>query len=244
MVTISLTSVPGSSIVGLMAGLRVFLAAILLALPLWVTFATPASACTCGHNPLEARVSRADLIVVGTGQGLKLLGPVPAAPPLSPPGQAVVSGGPGESTVAVEEYVKGSGPSTLSLYVASTTVIFDEAGQIVRISGPLTSCAVTPQSGDRFLLFLTQRQDGRYDTDVCAGSVGFDGNDAAVLALIQQIRLILQGPSPTATVNALPRSGAAVDSSAGKSLWPVLAAGGVGLLLSSSALFLLRRPQR
>lgn len=224
-----------------MAGLRLFLAAILLALPLWVVATTPAAACTCAHNPLEARVSRADLIVVGMGQGLQLLGPVPTPPPLSPPGQALVPGGPGESIVAVEEYLKGSGPNKLSLYAASTTVIFDQDGQIVRISGPLTSCTVTPQAGERFLLLLTQRQDGRYDTDVCAGSVGFVSGDAAFLPLIQQIRLVLQGPTPTATVNALPDSGGAAGASGGSSIWPAVAAGGLGILLSSSAFLLFRR---
>ena len=229
----------------MLAACRVFLAALLLVLPIWVVAATPAYACSCLPTTLEERVSRADLIVVGTAGEIQLLGPLPTPEPLSPPSKIQFgSGGPGEVTIAVEENVKGIGPDTLLVFEYNTSVQFGPDGQIHVLPVGGTTCGAFDQLGGRHLLFLGQREDGRYDTSVCSGSTDItSANEASVLARIEQIKQILQGPTPT--VSGFPEAGVAgvgSDDAGDASLWPAVAAGGAGALLASAALFAFRRP--
>ena len=226
----------------MLAACRVILAALLLVLPIWVVAATPAYACSCLPTTLEERVSRADLIVVGTAGEIQLLGPLPTPEPLSPPSKIQFgSGGPGEVTIAVEEYVKGIGPDTLLVFEYNTSVQFGPDGQIHVLPVGGTTCGAFDQLGGRHLLFLGQREDGRYDTSVCSGSTDItSANEASVLARIELIRQILQGPTPT--VSNLPVAGVGAGDAGDASLWPAVAAGGAGALLASAALFALRRP--
>lgn len=205
-----------------MASLRVFLAALLLALPLWVALRTPAHACSCTAPTVQDWVDRVDVIVVGEVQNLSqsaMLNPDPD-----------IDGPLYEMTIGVEEYLKGSGGPTLIL-----------------VSGRATSCDVFGDVGDRFLLGLTRRDDGRYSSISCNAALITPETESDVAAFIGRIREVLllataTSPSPpTATVGALPTAGAGAEGAGGPPAWLVAGAVGAGALLAGTALFGFRR---
>ena len=228
-----------------MAALRLVLAAGFVALPLWVAAHTPAYACTCGVPPLAEQVQATDVIVLGRAEERQIIGPLPTpvgqGTPINPSTHVEV-----ETLIAVEEYVKGSGAS--SLPVRSVTFVFvDKSGTPHVSEGLSPSCGYAPALGERYLFFVHQRDDGLFAVDGCGGSllVGPDYSEAEIQDLIAQIRALLQEPTatspppPTATF-ALPPSGTGQGDSA-DAPWALIGAAAGGALLATAALSSLRR---
>ena len=198
-----------------MVGGRVSLAALLLALPLWAVTATPAYACTCLPTTVAERVSAVDLIILDTVETIERIG--------DPPPEGEYDDRSMRVTVAVDEYLKGTGP--------------DEIVHIERAGGS-AMCQVGSEVGVAYLLFFgPPDDDGQYATSICGGSTRAANED-----FVAEVRQILQGPAQTPTVGAFPDTGSAGGSPTSSILWPAIAAGGVGTLLASAALFALRRP--
>jgi hypothetical protein len=166
-------------------------------------------------------VDRVDVVVVGTVQGVS---PSVTPSPRPNPGGTLY-----KVTIAVEEYLKGSGGPTLVLR-----------------SGRVTSCDVFADVGDRFLLGLTGEKSGFYTSNSCNAVRITDETQSEVNAFIAQIREVLllatttSQPPPTGTVGALPVAGAG-QGSGGHSTWAAVAAIGAAALLAGTALVALRR---
>jgi len=229
-----------------MAALRIFLAASALALPLWVAATTPAQACTCGGPDFQevVRLRHPGLvIVIGVAGEVQMLNPPPTRPPLSPPdvqylpyviGQAEV-----EWSLAVEEYIIGSGP--VALAVRSTTSV--EVGSDDRLTirpGTTTLCGFSPQPGARYVFFLGRHADGTYGSGACSFNMLITAaTEANVQAFVAQIRAILASPTPQPT--SLPPLGTHPPQRDGSSMAPLIIAAVAGVALASAALLLGRR---
>lgn len=203
-----------------MAALRILLAAIVLALPM-LLWATPAHACSCVPRTFEEKVNLADLIVIGTAQERRLIDPPSMPTPLSSPNDvdSVTPSGPAEVLIAVEEYIKGSGPDIL----------------FVRESIPFSTCSAfgTGLPG-RYILFLTRLEDGFHQASFCESSHLGPGTEAFLIDQIEQIRQVLEGP-----ISAPPLGTGSAESSA--SYLPVVSTASAGMLLVAAGLFLRRR---
>jgi hypothetical protein len=215
--------------------IRVFIAAALFALPLVVVLQTPAYACSCADLTLEQRVDLADVIFVGTTESRRVIGPLPEPVPLSEPLTASTTAEI-ETTVAVQEYLKESGPESLA--VRSMAFVSIHQGQepaVFEQSGP--GCQFAPVLGMDYLFFSFRRDDGLLSVGVCGMSIPIDDwSGSQVLAMIDEIRALL-APAPAATdagtavtaatpaVEELPNAGTSGGGSAGPP-WAALAIGG------------------
>ena len=95
-----------------------------MALPLWIANLTPTHACTGSIPPLEERVAQ-HVVAIGTVRELRLIG----LPPTPPEADGAVEAGPGEWLVDVEEYLVGSGPTTIALFEPTTVVTSGPDGE-------------------------------------------------------------------------------------------------------------------
>jgi hypothetical protein len=96
---------------------RTSLAALLLAVPLWLALTTPTYACSCAIESLVDKVERTDLIVIGVGSEPRFV-VQPTSEPLSnpvDPARPEVVLADIEMDYSVNEYLKGVGPEELLL---------------------------------------------------------------------------------------------------------------------------------
>jgi hypothetical protein len=190
--------------------------------------APQAYACSCIDTDPFSRVSGADLIVLGTVQNIEDLG----VREDTLEGRTVKTFLGYDLLVAVEEYLKGSGPDALTVHDDS-----------------LQSSACSPfdpdSVGTSFLLYLKDRKDGTLGTSICEGS-GFvtDKNRDRVESHIEQIRQIVAGtlvptetvspsdlvPTPTVAPAELPRTGSSAEHSFQASIPLLAAAAAMGLI--------------
>lgn len=194
------------------------MAAFLAALPLLAVSMIPTHATTgCGRSSLEEQVDRADLIVLGTTISSRDL---TLTSPDFPFDLSVLV-----MKVAVDGYVKGSGPATI------------EHETLLNVEGnPFFT-----EIGDRDLLLLRSRDDGSYVTSVCAGNRTVTSeNEQEVQARITEIGQILH---PGTDVANLPAPAPPLDPGS-RDFVPgvLLAAAAFGALLAAGALLFARRP--
>ena len=226
-----------------MAALRVCLIALALTAPVWALHATTVSACTCGST--WASVADAEIVAVGTVIDMRLAGGLTdgsTTPDYR--GIEVVS------EIAVEEYIQGSGGS--SLLVHSENAVRIGPGDEFSVSrGPQPDCSYGLRLGGRYLVFFADTNE-EYWTSACSGNVReIRPNDALV-----DVRQFLQKPTlePTIettpettqqaqpTVVEFPESGLGRGDSDRASAWPIaLAASGALISLSGVAILLNQR---
>jgi hypothetical protein len=226
--------------------IRVSIAATLFALPLIVALDTPAYACSCAPPDLEQQVAEADAIVIGTPVDREIVEPVPTPEPSSPPGLVMPISVDVDTTLSVEEYLKGAGGSTL--IVRTDGEIYDYGpGEPELLEGLSPSCSYVPELGAEYLFFLHRRDDGELTAHPCSGI--YSANDAETIAeirgLLQQDATATAPPDATATVAAeeLPPAGSA-GRATGDAPLAAIAIGGAlaaATLLSGFGWRLLRR---
>ncbi|MGB2694708.1 MAG: hypothetical protein WBD55_05905 [Dehalococcoidia bacterium] len=174
--------------------------------------------------------------------------PPPTLEPVSPPNTGIVGIIHTQvvSSIRIDEYLKGSGPRLLD--VESLASVFQHANGDVTIEpGTSPSCGFAPPLGETWILFVTRNPSGSLQTGGCSGNIPAAEGDPYALSFIEQIKQILQAPTPTAsspaptgTVAALPIAGSGERGSSELSLWPGVAAACAGALLAATALFGLR----
>ena len=210
-----------------MGGLRVFLAALCLGGPIWLAASVPAHACSCGS--LAASAHEVDLIVVGTVSGVRLVAeppglsatPEPGVTPIPEIAAAVVAW-----DFAVDEYIKGSGPSQLELHSNGHASLAGD-GSVTISPGLGPDCSFAPEDGSRYLFGVT-RSNGENLAGGCGSAQITEESESHVNDLIAEIRAILAGP------DAFPDTGAGPPSEG--SSFPTLAAAGIGATLAAALL--------
>lgn len=122
----------------------------------------PAHACICPPITAEELVQVADIILTGTVTELTITPPLdPDAPDTLQHTSNVI--------LQVDEYLKGSGPSTVTILEPGFTFHFDDNGEVV--TGLSTCATFRPGSGgSRYLLFLQGEVDSLVSGGVCSGS--------------------------------------------------------------------------
>ena len=225
-----------------MATLRAFLAALLLAASFWTLTVTPAEACTCVSTISKHRVARVERIVIGTTTNQRDVEPLPSLRPsleLLPKSEPLVLQGRRiETQLIVEEYVKGNGPSELTL-VSHGTVSYGQDGEAQIMPGS-ADCGFAPEIDARYLFFLRTSDTDKHLIDTCA-PMRIVAGDIATLARVNLIRYLAQQPQPTPIVDGLPDTGSAgTDSNSHVSL-PLIAAAGAGAALLATGIFAIRR---
>lgn len=180
--------------------LRLLFVAALVALPLWVASTAPANACSCVPDSFEpsSQVTRSDLIVVGTVTDLRLTTPIGsfATPVEGATAESVlIEQADVEWDVTVDEYIKGSGPKTITVQ-SNTNVLIDAEGVAIE-SGTNSLCGFAPEQGAHLLLFLTGSDP--LTTSACAGNWEIvPENHADVQASIALLKgLVESGTDPS-----------------------------------------------
>jgi hypothetical protein len=228
--------------------IRVSIAATLFALPLIVALHTPAYACSCAAPTIEEQVQEASLIVIGTATDHEIVGAAPTPPPPASPPDAYVPpvSAEIETTVAVDDYLKGSGPEVLGVREYAE-ITFDEGNEPQITEGLTSLCNFALDVDEAYVLFLYRRDDGELVPNWCGGVVWITSeNEAEVAALIAQVEALLEPPvAATATVVAdeLPPAGSAGGATR-NAPWTTIAIGGAlaaAALLSGYGWRLLRR---
>lgn len=213
------------------ASWRVLLAALLVAVPLWATTATPAHACICIAG--EDVVGKADLIVVARVEEFRRLDPQPLSPPSGPRAHASEIG----VVLAIEEYIKGSGPSTLIATQLAYTEI-GPRGQIEAIGW--TACDTFNFLGVRYVLFLRLWSDGQYHAGACSGTRTITAEtEQSARDYIETIRQALEAPTPLPPPDEFPVVGTGTES-VDSVRWAIPAAAAFGALLAAGALLFRR----
>ena len=180
----------------------VLMLASLALVPFWVT-ARPARACSCVELNLPNEVRQAELIVLGSVREIPETESYPY-----------------DLTVSVSEYLKGSGPSSLTIRDSL---------------GGSTACSIfePPPAGGSYLLILHRGVDGFLGTSTCSGSLPI--GDQSAPPRIEQIRQLV--PRPTEE----PPTAVQSDKSAPLILpWPTLAGALTALALGILAIILWR----
>ncbi len=200
----------------------------LLTAPFFVT-ARQAYACTCYRADLFSLVSRADMIVLATVQNIEDLG----IREDTREGRTVRMSLGYDLLVAVEEYLKGSGPDALTLHDSTLG------------GGAACSPFDVDAVGSSYLLFLHEGREGRLGASVCTGSGALtDKTRDYFESRIEQIRQIVAGtlvptetvspsdlvPTPTVTPAALPKTGSSAEHSVQASTLLLAAAAALGLI--------------
>ena len=192
------------------------------------TSVRPAYACSCALTSIETRVQDADIILTGT------VSEVIFTPPLNPdtPDDEEHKT---DVVLQVDEYLKGSGPSTVTIFEPGLTFHFNDEGEL--LTG-FSSCATFGQGseGKRYILFLAGEVDSLISPGLCSGSGIVDEEH------LQDVKAIT-GPG------TLPPAGSAPpdeQAGAGVPRLPIVIASSVGAaaLAAASALLLRRRLTR
>lgn len=211
-----------------MAAFRVFLITLALTAPVWALQAMTVSACTCGLD-LPRIIARAELVVLATVLDQDIVeGPVIKS------GQYRV-----ESTIVIDTYLKGKGPERLSVW-STASVREDADGAFEIIHGLGAGCEWAPTPGVRYLMFVARDEEGAYQAGGCSSYA--DGE--FVDELVDDIRQLLQEPTPQPTIVDLPETGTGVSVADSSLSWQITAAAGLLLAASASAIFVAvrRRP--
>ncbi len=185
----------------------------------------PAYACSCALTSIETRVQDADIILTGTVTELVI---TPPLNPDAPDGEEHRT----DVVLQVNEYLKGSGPSTVTIFEPGLAFQFDTDGNLITA---FSSCATFGQGseGKRYILFLTGSVDSLTSPGLCSGSGIVDEEH------LQEVQAVLAAPVDLPDTGGPPP---AVDSSAD---FPWLATAlGAGVLAAASGLLLHRRLTR
>jgi hypothetical protein len=151
--------------------------------------------------PLETAVAETPFILIGSVTEVKIL---PATEPNPPAPNTHYP----HFTVAVEEYLKGSGPSALTIRERSIFYTIDANGNPVPAGGASIHFFSEGSVGKRYILFLPRLD--LPDGPACTWSGELNTTNEQ---LIQDIRRILAAtPTPAPTPGGLPRSGGANGS--------------------------------
>ena len=225
-----------------MSGLRVLLAALCLAGPMWLAAAVPAHACSCAGQTDET-IRQTELIVIGVVRDLRFVGDVPpgptAEPGITPPPLLSTIGAEVVWTVVVEEYLKGSGPGEIEVH-SNAAVTYDAEGRPAIYPGTTPSCSYAPEDAARYLFLVSTRSDAVNETGACSGSTIITAeNEANIAEYIQKIRDALAAP------DGLPDTGS--RASRNDPSLSMLAAAGIGAALASIVVFaplVVRRRER
>lgn len=211
--------------------MRVFLAALCLAGPIWLAAAVPAHACSCAGGSLQEQISAADFIVIASTTDFRLLGPVPTPEPLSQPGVGRVdsNGPPAAIDIAVHEYVKGAGPASLTVYESGSTITVSPELQVEASPRSSAMCGTFDDLTARYLLFLYRAPEGLVSGGVCGGSTAITQYNGAEDYVARVREAVAAGPI------ALPNngSGPARDSSSART---IAFAGALGATLAGVVL--------
>ena len=200
------------------------LAAITIAGLLLPSGVRPAYACSCALMPAEVRVDNADIIIIANVTELVV------TPPLDP-------GAPddlehrSDFVLQVEEYLKGSGPSTVTIFEPGLSFVFSDDGEVVT---GFSSCATFAQGseGKRYILYLAGEADSLISPGLCSGSGLVDEEH------LQRVRAVLAEPPD------LPPTGSAPSEADSGNSFPWLATALGTAALAASALLLRRRLAR
>ncbi len=218
-----------------MATLRLLLVAALLALPLWVAHSKPAHACSCASQSPSEMVSRAELIILGTVRDIRLTDVTPGPDPETPVDPGNSSHGDVEWNVDVAEFLKGSGPNQLSLR-SPAAIFLDDNGDYAFRSGLDATCRWAPSEGT-YLLFVGQREDGRYGTGGCAPNLlRTQENEEQFAQFLADIRTAV-----AANPSGLPPTGSGPTHHSLPVVSLAAASALAGLGLAANAAFALRR---
>ena len=221
--------------IGAMAAFRVLLIALALTAPVWALHATTVSACSCGFdgNTFAERLRAADIVVVGVITDVRVIDELPArTPQLLPDGSVEPEGFNDvevESDFAVDDYLKGSGPSTLVIR-SRTGVLRHGTGEVEIYEGTSPSCSRGLALSASYLVYRAEPLDDPLQTSACDVSIRLIENEEQ----LQEIRQLLQEPTPHPTVVDLPETGMRSGDPDGSLSWHVTAAA-AGLLLAASA---------
>jgi hypothetical protein len=214
-----------------MATLRLLLVAALLALPLSIGWPMRAEGCVGPATPpsLQETIAPVDLIVVGT------VGEILVLPPESVPDTQELFGRlPVEYKVAVDEYLKGSGATTLLVLQPSENIV-QEAVRILSVDSIHTDCGyVRTTVGDHGVFLLKKADDIRY------GAVHLRvADEMEVEDFIAQIRAAV-----AANATRLPPTGSGPPHHSAPVVLLAAASMLAGLGLAANAAFVLRRRSR
>ena len=227
-----------------MAAFRVFLIALALTAPVWTLHATTVSACSCGFdgNTFAERLRAADIVVVGVITDVRVIDELPArTPQLLPDGSVEPEGFNDvevESDFAVDDYLKGSGPSTLVIR-SRTGVLRHGTGEVEIYEGTSPSCSRGLALSASYLVYRAEPLDDPLQTSACDVSIRLIENEEQ----LQEIRQLLQEPTPHPTVVDLPETGTGSVDPESSLAWQITAAAAGALLAvsASAALVTLRR---
>lgn len=207
-----------------MKGLVLPLAAIAIAGLFLPTRAHPVHA-ICAPMTVEEYVQGADFILTGTVSQTAFVPPVDEESPddLVHTYHAVV---------AADEYLKGSGPDTVTILEPSFEFTFNDAGELV---GMVSEDGVFSQqsAGKHYILFL----EGEVDSLVAPGCAGSRTIDQGDQQLIEDVR------AAVAAAEALPPTGSAParDQSGQATPWLPTIASSLGLTLLAGGAWLTLR---
>lgn len=210
-----------------MATFRLLLVATLLALPFWVGLAMRAEGCVRPATPpsLDQIIASVDVIVVGT------VGEILVLPPDSvPDSQDLFGYTPVEYKVAVDEYLKGSGPMTVLVFQLAQNIAQDSE-RISSVDSPHTDCGYTTITlGDHEVFLLRRADELRYRAQVRKFA-----DEREVESYIADIR------AAVARQTGLPPTGSG-PSHSGPPIVPLAAASALaGVALLANAAFAVRR---
>lgn len=188
----------------------------------------PAQACSCVSITVEEEVQVADIILTGTVTEFTI------TPPLDPDTPDTL-----EHTsnviLQVDEYLKESGPSTVTILEPGLTYYFDDDGDV---GMAISSCTTFgPASvGSQYLLYLQGEVDSLVSPGVC-GSRRINQDDSDYVEDVREA---------VAAVEALPTTGSAPPSErSGESTpWLPIIGSSLGLTLVASGGWLTLRARR
>jgi hypothetical protein len=197
----------------------------------WLAAAVPAHACSCAGQTDET-IRQTGLIVVGTVHDLRFAEDVPpgptAEPGVTPPPVLSPNGARVVWTLAVEEYIKGSGASEIDVY-SNAGISYNADGEPSIYPGSTPACQYAPEDGARYLFILSSSADGVHETGACSGStIITPENEAQVAEYVQRIRDALASPE------AFPDTGVGPPSRNGP--FPTVAAASVAVALAAAVL--------
>ena len=137
---------------------------------------SPAGACSCIAEPYENKLSKAELIVVGTVTDVQFEGAIDEAIASTPPNTGQPAEGVvGKLSVAVDQYLKGEGAPNLIVEQDGSGGVYvykkgDEA-ELLLEGGPNCRLFSGIPIGERYLMFLNRADSGDYATSGgCSGS--------------------------------------------------------------------------
>ena len=181
----------------------------------------PAYACSCALMPAEVRVDTADIIIIANVTELVV------TPPLDPDAPDDLEHR-SDFVLQVDEYLKGSGPSTVTIFEPGLSFVFSDDGEVVT---GFSSCATFTQGseGKRYILYLTGEADSLISPGLCSGSGLVDEEH------LQRVRAVLAEPPD------LPPTGSAPSEADSGNMFPWLATALGATALAAASVSLLRR---